>query len=63
MIAILAEKNDVICNGAAEKLIILKHCTDPPAYLKIIRVGLQYAKGSDCPFVRNMDPKDKFHQR
>nr|CAH8250079.1 Uncharacterised protein [Enterobacter mori] len=44
-------------------MVILQHCTDSPAYLKIIRVRLRYAKCSDRSFIRDMDPQDKFYQR
>ena len=62
MIVVLTEENDVICNGSPEKMVILQHCTDSPAYLKIIRVRLRYAKRSDRSFIRYMDPQDKVYQ-
>lgn len=43
-------------------MVILQYGTDSLTYLKIIRVGMRYAKCPDCSLIRDVDPQDKLHQ-
>ena len=41
-------------------MVILQYGTDSLTYLKIIRVGMRYAKCPDCSLIRDVDPRISF---